>query len=135
MSGKPGMGRTLPVTVPPDASPHDNLLDLVDGRCLPVRAINAAYAAIMSDLGGESNMAYAERSIALRAANVETWIASVEARLLSGEKADADLLRSYLHANNVLLGLFKTIGLKRRARELSLADVLNGKPEEPGNAP
>lgn len=132
MSGKPNMGRTLPVTVPLDASPHDTLLALVDGRSLPVRAVNAAYGAIVSDLGGESNMAYAERSIALRAANVETWLASVEARLLGGEKADPDLLRSYLHGNNVLLGLYKTIGLKRRAKEVpSLQEFLRQRAEQP----
>lgn len=131
MSGKTGMRASLPPAIPPDASPHDNLLALVDGRSLPVRAVNAAYGAIMSDLGGDQNVPYAVRSLALRAANVETWLASVEARLLSGEKADPDLLRSYLHGNNVLLGLFKTIGLKRKPKDvLTLSDVLKGKPSD-----
>jgi hypothetical protein len=123
------MGRTLPVTVPPDASPHDNLLALVDGRSLPVRAVNAAYGAIMADLGGEQNVAYTVRSLALRGANIEVWISTVEARLLSGEKADADLLRSFLHASNVLHGLYRTIGLERRAHDAGdIAGILANMP-------
>lgn len=135
MSGARGMKASKPPAVPPAASPHDNLLDLVDGRSLPVRAVRAAYAAVMADLGGEQRVSYAMRSLALRAANVETWLASVEARLLGGEKADADLLRSYLHGNNVLLGLYKTIGLRRVPKEIpSLQEFLSSyetPPEEP----
>jgi hypothetical protein len=136
MAGKPGMGRTLPVTVPLDASPHDNLLALVDGRSLPVRAVNAAYAAIMSDLGGEQNVAYTVRSLALRGANIEVWISSVEARLLSGERADPDLLRSFLHASNVLHGLYRTIGLKRKPKDIpTLQEFLAQRAEETEQQP
>lgn len=132
MAGKTGMKASRPSAVPPDASPHDNLLALVDGRSLPARAVNGAYGAIMIDLGGEQHVSYILRSLALRAANVQTWLASVEARLLSGEKADADLLRSYLHANNVLLGLFRTIGLERRAHDGGdIAAVLAGMRPQP----
>lgn len=139
MSGQRGMKASRPSAVPSDASPHDNLLDLVDGRSLPVRAVNAAYAAIMSDLGGEQNVAYTARSLALRGANIEVWISSVEARLLSGEKADPDLLRSFLHASNVLHGLYRTIGLKRKPKDIpTLQEFLAGhaeqQPEEPTDA-
>ena len=131
MAGKEGMRRSLPLRVPEGASPCDSLFSLVDGRSLPVRAVNAAYAAIMRDIGGEENASYARRSLVLRAANVETWLASVESRLLAGEPASADLLKSYLHANNTYLGLLRAVGLDRKPKEIpSLQEFLRQRAEE-----
>lgn len=118
MSGQRGMKASRPPAVPLDASPHDNLMALVDGRSLAARAVRAAYAAIMADIGGEENAAYTVRSLALRGANIEAWIASVEARLMAGAQPDPDLLRSFLHASNVLHGLYRTIGLRRVPKEI-----------------
>ena len=119
MSGKSGMTSALPRDIPPGAQPGADLLDLLDGRSGPARDIRAKVRAICSDLGGPDVLSHAQRSLVTRAANLEGIVTAREARLLTGElKDDDDFLKGYRQAVALLCQLYKTLGLKRRAKEI-----------------
>lgn len=133
MAGTKGMTSTLPRDVPTDALPGDDLLAQLDLRSAPAKAIRARVSAITGDLGGADSLSHAQRSLVTRAANLETIITNREARLLSGElKDDDDFLKGYLQSVALLCQLYRTLGVKRQARDLpGLRDVLHAGREVP----
>lgn len=117
-------GKGLPTNVPADCGPSTNVLNLVDGRSAPAKLIRFAYAEICQDLGGESGLSFAQRSLIMRAANLELLVANREARLLSGElKDDDEFLRAYISALGMLTTIYKTLGLKRKAKDVTPPDL------------
>lgn len=119
MSGKPGQKPSKPLTVPPDAPPGADVLSLVDGRSLPARDLRRRAAELYADLGGSDVMSHAQQSLVLRSVSLETFIASREAHLLkTGFKVDDEFMRVQLQAVGMLLQLYRTIGLKRRPKDI-----------------
>ncbi len=130
MSGKPGQQGTLPTTPPERFEP--GFIASTDMRFALPKLLRERLRTLCTDLGGEAALSYQERSLAERLIHLEWQVGEWEARARDGKPIDH---ARYLHAINALNGLVRSLGMKRRARELSLADVLNGKPENPTDAP
>lgn len=100
-------------------------LEHMDQRTVAARELRQRLNAITDDLGGADQLSYARRSLVRRAVWLESWLETQEAKAAQGE--DVDIGRQ-TQALNALLGLYKTIGLERRAKEVpSLHDYLNQK--------
>ena len=90
-------------------------LEKLDGRTALARAVNDRYSALAADLGGPDAMSYQRRSLAKRAIWMEAVIEQQEAALARGEDVDQGKLTQ---AVNTLIGLLKTLGLERQARDV-----------------
>lgn len=90
-------------------------LEGLDGRTRLAQAVRARADALMADLGGEDALSYQQRSLCRRAIWMEAVIEQQEAALARGEDIDQGKLTQ---AVNSLIGLLKTLGLERRAREV-----------------
>ena len=96
-------------------------LEKLDGRTRLAQACRTRYAALTDDLGGHDALSYQRRSLAKRAVWLEAVIELQEAAMARGEDVDQGKVVQSL---NSLLGVFKTLGLDRKARDVSLSDYL-----------
>jgi len=119
MSGKPGMKSALLDELP--ARYSEDFLAGMDGRVKLVKELRARLRQLQADLGGEAMLSYAKQSLCKRAIFIEARIEDFEARLAQGSDAE---LGSYIQMTNSLLGLLKTLGLERKAKELNLQDYI-----------
>lgn len=100
-------------------------LEKLDGRTSLARAVQSRYKALTHDLGGMDDLSYQRRSLCKRAIYMEAIIEQQEAALSRGEDVDQGKLTQ---AVNTLIGLLKTLGLERKARDVpNLTDYLNKK--------
>jgi len=108
----------------PDRYREQWLADL-DGRTAFARDLRQREASVIADLGGEGAVSYIEKSLVRRGLFLETLVRRTEARIASGETLEDDELGRFVQAGNALLGVWKSLGLKRRARDVpSLHDYL-----------
>lgn len=91
-------------------------LDQLDGRTAIAADMRARWNDLTSDLGGADRLSYAQRSLVERALWIEHWIAGQERILADGGEAD---LGRMTQATNSLLGLYRTLGLERRSRDVT----------------
>ena len=111
--------------IPPKFAP--GYLDRLDGRTAIAVEMRARWAAMTADLGGEASLSYAQRSLCERALWIEFWIAQQERDLAEG-RADSFDAGRWTQATNSLLGLYRTLGIERRQKDVtSLADYIKGK--------
>lgn len=103
--------------LPDDYAP--DFLEKLDGRSSLSRAVRSRYAELVSDLGGD--LSYQRRSMCKRVIWLEATIEQAEAALARGEEVD---LGSLTQRINSMIGLYKTLGLDRVAREANLSDFL-----------
>ena len=106
---------------------EDFLLHL-DGRVRVAKSLRERLGALVSDLGGHDSLSYQERSLCKRIVHLERVIEKYECTLAHGGTVDMHL---YLSAINVLSGLYSKVGMKRRAKTLSLKDYLNAQQPAP----
>lgn len=104
----------------PDNYSHD-WLERLDGRTRLAQSVRARYDALTNDLGGHASLSYQRKSLAKRALWQEAVIESMEAELARGKDVDLGKLTQSV---NSLQGLYKTLGLNRVAREVSLSDYI-----------
>lgn len=98
-------------------------LDDLDHRTAFARDLRARESGIVADLGG--NVSYLERSLVRRGLFLEVLIRRAEARVATGKTLEPDELGRLTQSVNALLGIWKSLGLKRRARDVpSLHDYL-----------
>ncbi len=88
----------------------------LDMRTAVGRDMRGRYQEVCADLGGEGVLSYAQRSLIERALWLEYWIAQQERALASGAEVDMGKLTQ---AGNSLLGLFRTLGLERKPRDVT----------------
>lgn len=105
--------------VPASYSP--DWIEALDGRTTLARAVQNRLANLETDLGGRAALSYQQRSLCKRAIWMEAVIEQLEAGLARGEEVD---LGRMTQATNTLIGLMKTLGLKRQAREVTMADIV-----------
>jgi hypothetical protein len=86
----------------------------LDGRTVSARRARDLIEAIEADLGGD--LTEGERQLVMRAAVLGALVEDCEARWLGGQNVD---LGSYLAAVNVQRRVLATIGLERRARDVT----------------
>jgi hypothetical protein len=109
----------IPLSYSPD------WLQRLDGRTRLAQAVNQRYQDLTADLGGNENLSYQKRSICKQVVWMEAIIEQQHAALSRGEEIDQGKLTQ---ATNSLIGLFKTVGLERVAREVpTLKDYIQDK--------
>jgi hypothetical protein len=87
-----------------------------DGRGAWARRWRDLIEAHVADLGGGAALSMAERSLIKRAATLEIELEQVEGRLSMGKATD---LAVYATAASHLRRIFETLGLDRRARDVT----------------
>jgi hypothetical protein len=88
----------------------------LDGRTAAARRARELIEAIELDLGGSDHLSEGSRQLVQRAAVLGTFIESCEVQWLGGVAVD---LADYLAAINSQRRVLATIGLERRAREVT----------------
>ena len=126
---KEGATSSLSTELPDRYAP--DVFSTLDGRCQLAKIVRARLAALMADLGGAEALSYLEQSLAYRLIWLEAKIEFFETALATGDDVP---LSEYLSAVNVLSGLCKRLGLKRRARPIaSLQDYTQARLNGNGN--
>jgi hypothetical protein len=100
---------------------HALLPDLpgLDGRSAWIRRCKDLINDHVADLGGLDNTSVAERSLVRRAAVITTELEMLEAKFAAAGKATADDLDLYQRSCGGLRRLLESIGLQRRAKDIS----------------
>lgn len=129
-----GQGQSdLPKDVPPKFV--EGFLDELDGRAEIVKTLRRRFRALINDLGGDG-LSYQEKSLAKRAVHLERVIEKTEAILVRGGTVDMNV---YLSCINIFTGVLNRLGMRKRAKTLSLKDYLthvnNPAPSEPQPQP
>jgi hypothetical protein len=107
----------------PDSYSSDWLTKL-DKRTKVARAIRERIAELESDAGGADSLSAARRSLIRHACWLDSLVESHEMRLAAGEEIDVG---AFTQSLNSLLGLYKLLGLERKAKQTrSLRDVMRG---------
>jgi hypothetical protein len=91
-------------------------LDALDGRTAAARRARELIEAIERDLGGAERLTEGLRQLVQRAAVLGTYIESCEAQWLGGKSVE---LGDYLSAINIQRRVLATIGLERKARDVT----------------
>ena len=102
--------------IPPKFAP--GYLDRLDGRTAIAVDMRHRWQQITADLGGEDRLSYAQRSLVERALWLEHWLAVQERALADGDYGAFDAGR-WTQACNSLQGILKTLGIERRAKEVT----------------
>ncbi len=90
----------------------------LDGRTAVASDMRARWQEITSDMGGEDRLSYAQRSLVERALWLEHWLAVQERALADGQYEIFDAGK-WTQGCNALQGILKTLGLERRARDVT----------------
>lgn len=99
-----------------------SFLSDLDGRYPVVRGLKQRFACYLSDLGGAASLSTMEQTIVKRIVHLEHLVEQKESALIAGAGTN---INEYLASINTLSGLLSRIGLKRRAKMLSLKDYLS----------
>lgn len=95
-------------------------IDALDSRTAACTAARQLIATLSADLGGEDALSAGERQLVMRAALTGAIAADAETRWLAGQQIE---LGDYLQAVNVQRRVLATLGLQRRARDVSTPSV------------
>ena len=99
------------------------LLPTVDGRCLWARRFRDLLSLHLSDLGGEDNCSEAEKALARRSACLIVELEQLEDLFAAGD-ATPKRLELYQRLTNTLRRCLESLGLKRRAKDVTPPDPL-----------
>jgi hypothetical protein len=118
-------GVSHPLTELPARTPRFPWAD-VDRRSRPAREIAADYCRLVTDLGGIESLSTQKLALVERAAFLLLRIRRYESAVLSGTEPPFDAGTFSNHVN-VLVGVLKSLGLDRKARNVrSLREVMGG---------
>jgi hypothetical protein len=99
------------------------LLPGIDGRSMWARRAKELLAAHIQDLGGPSNVSEAERALCKRCAVLVTELERREACFARDGEVSDQALSIYQTTVNTLRRTFETLGLQRRAKDVTLPDL------------
>jgi hypothetical protein len=91
-------------------------LDGGDKRGPVARRFRDLVALVTSDLGGPTELSEAQRQIIRRIASLAVWCESQEARMADGDEIN---INEFQRTSNSLRRLCESIGLERRARDIT----------------
>jgi hypothetical protein len=99
---------------------------VVDGRSAWAKRFKEIITEHVNDLGGPTNLSAAERSLIRRASALTTELERIETAFATTPNIDFELVDLYGRAAGNLRRLLESVGLKRRARDVtpSLSDYL-----------
>lgn len=110
--------------IPDKYSP--DFAERLDKRTNIAKAILGRIETIETDMGGADGLSHARRSLVRRVVWLEAIIENTEQQLAAGKGID---LGGHTQAINSLLGLYRLLGLERRARRVeSLRDLMRAEP-------
>jgi hypothetical protein len=95
------------------------LLPGIDGRSLYVRRLRDLINLHTTDMGGAENCSAAERSLIQRASCLTVELEHLESKFALAGSATAEQLGLYSVVANTLRRLLQTVGLQRRARDVT----------------
>jgi hypothetical protein len=125
----PSRSTKIMASIPDKYSP--DFAERLDKRTNIAKAICGRIETIETDMGGAEVLSYARRSLVRRVVWLEAIIEHTEQQLAAGKGVD---LGGHTQAINSLLGLYRLLGLERRARPVErLRDVMQA--EEPAEQP
>jgi hypothetical protein len=124
MSIKARLRKELPVKFGTD------FVEQMDGRSAFGKEVRRRMNALMRDLGGEDSLSFQQQSLVTRAIWLDLVLSNEECRIARGEGVD---IGPHTQLINTLVGLYKTLGLKRQARQAKLSDYLQRPRDEGGN--
>jgi hypothetical protein len=102
-----------------------SLLPSVDGRSIWARRLRDLIVLHENDYGGADAISEAERSLVRRAAALTVELELMEVKFAANGGAKAWELDSYQRAANSLRRLLESLGLQRRARDVTgLGEIL-----------
>jgi hypothetical protein len=104
------------------------LLPGIDGRSIYARRARDLVALFVSDLGGIENASEAEKALVRRASILCVECENLETQFASSGAADPASLDLYQRTANSLRRMLETLGLERRAREVSPKPLLRPEP-------
>jgi hypothetical protein len=98
-----------------------------DGRSTWARRLKDLIGLFVADLGGESNISEGERNVIRRIATITTELELLEMKFALANGSTAEDLDLYVRCAGGLRRLLETIGLQRRARNITprLTDLIN----------
>jgi hypothetical protein len=107
------------------------LLPGVDHRSVWMRRLRDLIEVHVTDLGGNDSVSAAERSIVRRAATLTVELERMEGAFALAGEAAPDALDLYQRTAGNLRRLLESVGLQRRARDItpSLGEYLNTQPK------
>jgi len=91
----------------------------VDGRSTWVRRLRDLISLHVADLGGDGAISEAERSIVRRACTMTVELERLEAKFATDGEATAQELDLYQRTAGNLRRLLESVGLERRARDVT----------------
>ena len=101
------------------------LLPGVDGRSAWVRRCRELIGDHIADLGGADNVSAAERSLVRRACVLTVELERMEKQFALAGEASAEDLEIYARVAGNLRRLLESVGLQRRARDVTPPDPLD----------
>jgi hypothetical protein len=90
----------------------------LDKRTVLFETLNNAYVEILQDLGGKESLSHLQLSLVERYVFLEHILQRLELKIAKSPKKSAELLGGWVQGLNSLLGLSKTIGLKRNPKQV-----------------
>jgi hypothetical protein len=97
-------------------------LPALDKRTAISAEMRTRFVALTNDLGGSIDISYAQRSLCERALWLEYWLSKQEQALANGTDFNVG---GWIQGCNSLLGILSRLGLKKKARTVSLNDVVS----------
>ena len=95
------------------------LVSGLDGRCVWARRMSDLISIHVSDLGGQDAASEAELSIVRRAATLTVELELLELKFAKAGGADTADLDLYQRTANSLRRLLESVGLRRRAKDIT----------------
>lgn len=112
---------------PPNKFTQGWLAEL-DGRTGIAQVMRQRYEAFTNDLGGVSQLSYAQRSLVERSLWLEYWLAQQEQALATGAEFD---IGKWTQAANALQGILSKLGLDRQAKDApNLSDFIQSRADK-----
>lgn len=102
----------------------------LDGRTNLAQLLSANRDTIIDDRGGEEELSHVQKGLIERYVFLEALLNQIEVEMANTPSKRNDLLGTWIHANNSLTGLAKTIGISR-AKRVSKAWKSHGPTLEP----
>lgn len=121
---KPVTRQNLPRTLP--VRYRQDFAAVMDGRTRLAREVRDRFNALTQDLGGIDALSHVQQSLCQRAVWLELCIEHEETRIAEGGGID---IAPHTQLVGGLLAIYKALGLKRQARNVTLHDVLT-RPQE-----
>ena len=110
-------GKKLKVSTPPKRYKAGFLKELHHG-CIAFRSMNTSYEEIMSDMGGEDGLSHVQVCLVERFVFLEFTLRQIELQIAKDPRKSEAKIGGWIQGLNTLIGLARTIGLHRKAKQI-----------------